>query len=485
MGANAYETTSVKKAIEQAEQFLREDKSVSAGSKTVISLLLMLIKAMMHKLGVDSTNSSTPPSQDPFRATRGKKKVGAKGEEPKKSGGQHGHKGSWLQPTKEPDKIHVIKVDRRTLPHGHYSVVGFDARQVVDIEINRVVTEFRAEILEDEKGNKFVAEFPTGVTRPAQYGASVKAQAVYMSQQQLLPYERLQSYFSDQCGIPLSQGSLANFNETAFKLLEPFESAVKKKLLEEQVLQADETGINIAGKLKWLHTLGSPRYAVFFPHDNRGDKAMIEMGVLPNFRGILCHDHWKAYFKLDCLHSLCNAHHLRELEAVHQNDGHEWPVKMQKLLRAMNASTGKTGHLAQSEAKKFTTAYRKVLADGEKECPATTERPKGLKRGRIAQGKARNLLDRLRDFEEETLHFLTHPLVPFTNNRSENDIRMTKVQQKISGCFRSRLGAQIFCRIRGYLLTCQKHEVGATEALQALFAGCLPENLQYLGVAVA
>ncbi len=188
---------------------------------------------------------------------------------------------------------------------------------------------------------------------------------------------------------------MVELNETAFKLLGPFETAVKKKLLQEQVLQPDETGINIGGKLKWLHTLGSPKYAVFLPHDNRGAKAMIEMGFLPNFRGILCHDHWRAYFKLHCLHALCNAHHLRELGAVHQNDGHEWPLRMQNLFRTMNLSTKDAGHVEQSVAKKFVTTYRKILAEGEKESPPKAERPKGAKRGRIAQGKARNLLDRL------------------------------------------------------------------------------------------
>jgi transposase len=349
----------------------------------------------------------------------------------------------------------------------------------VDIEIKRVVTEYKAEMLRNAEGTLFKAKFPVGITHAVHYSPNVKAQSVYMSQSQLLPYERLTQYFRDQCGIPLSEGSVFNFNKQAYDRLEIIEGLIRDKLRAEPVIHADETGINIKGKLAWLHTVSSPRFVAFFPHSNRGTSAMEAMDVLPKFEGVVVHDHWKAYFQFDFLHALCNAHHLRELKAAEETGGQVWAKKMHGLLSDMN----KVVHAAQgrivdaSTAKTWVKKYRKVLREGDIECPAPVEREKGVTRGKIARSKPRNLLERLRDYENETLRFLMDPLVPFTNNQGENDIRMTKVQQKISGCFRTLDNAKIFCRIRGFLLTCQRLKITHTEALSSLFSNQLPPAL--------
>lgn len=203
---------------------------------------------------------------------------------------------------------------------------------------------------------------------------------------------------------------------------------------------------------------------------------MEEMGVLPHFKGILCHDHWKPYFKLDCQHSLCNAHHLRELERAREQDKQEWARDMGDLLLQINQATDDAGRrLEPAESREYRQKYRDLLDKAQKECPPPDESKKANKRGRTKRSKTRNLLERLMDFETETLRFMDDEQVPFTNNRGENDIRMTKVQQKISGCFRSMEGAKIFCRIRSYLSTCKKHGMRATEALRLLFEGRLPD----------
>jgi len=205
---------------------------------------------------------------------------------------------------------------------------------------------------------------------------------------------------------------------------------------------------------------------------------MLAMGVLEDFRGVLCHDHWKPYFNFKCLHSLCNAHHLRELERAWEHDNQTWAKKMQALLLEINEAVAKAGGCVTSKvAKSFRSRYRKILTRGDLECPAPTAKVDSSKRGRIAKSKSRNLLERLRDFETETLRYMTNKIVPFTNNQGENDIRITKVQQKISGCFRSFEGAQIFCRVRSYLSTCRKHGITPTKALETLFSGSLPDFL--------
>ena len=197
------------------------------------------------------------------------------------------------------------------------------------------------------------------------------------------------------------------------------------------------------------------------------------MGVLPFFTGILCHDHWKPYFQYDCVHVLCNAHHLRELEWCIDFEKQVWAGTMKSLLVEINSEKIKEGFISSERQEAFQRRYRTILTQGERECPIT-DKP-SAKRGRTKKSKSRNLLERLQNFEQETLRFMREVLVPFTNNQGENDIRMTKVQQKISGCFRSMQGAINFCRIRGFLSTCRKNHVNPTDALRMLFEGKLPD----------
>ncbi len=203
---------------------------------------------------------------------------------------------------------------------------------------------------------------------------------------------------------------------------------------------------------------------------------MNDMGILPRFKGILCHDHWKPYYKMDCTHALCNAHHLRELTRAWEQDSQEWAQKLKKLLETINRKViDAGGALDAKKSEKYRLKYRVIIRQGEVECPEPNRPKEKGKRGRIKRSKSRNLLERLRDYEQDTLRFMDNELVSFSNNLGENDIRMTKVQQKISGCFRSMDGAQIFCRVRGYLSTCRKRGVKSSHALDLLFNGKLPD----------
>jgi transposase len=245
-------------------------------------------------------------------------------------------------------------------------------------------------------------------------------------------------------------------------------------LAAASLLHADETGINIGSKRHWLHCASSSQLTFFYPHAKRGTEAMDEAGILPTFRGILCHDHWKPYFRYDCLHALCNAHHLRELEYAFEQEGQAWAKAMKDLLIECNQAVDDAGGvLTNDAAEAFRKRYRNLLDEADKECPPPEE--KSGRRGRTKRSKSRNLLERLRDFEAEVLRFMVVKEVPFTNNQGENDIRMTKVHQKISGCFRSMEGAGMFCRIRSYLSTCRKQGVSATEAMRLLFDGKWPD----------
>jgi transposase len=464
---------SINETLKKAETLLNEEKGLSPAIRAVIEILILLIRAFANRLSVNSNNSSVPPSADKKR-NRGSHKERSN----KKPGGQNGHEGSRLERSENPDKIIAINVDKKTLPPGKYREVGYEARQIIDFVISKIVTEYRAQILMDKTGKPYVAKFPDYVKTDVQYGYRVKSHAVYLSQFQFLPYARAQSYFEEKMDISISTGSIFNFNKEAYLLLEQFDERAKSKLLAEKVLNADETGINVNKKTIWLHSVSGGLWSYFYPHEKRGQEAMDDMGILPNYTGTLIHDHWKPYFTYHCQHALCNAHHIRELTYAHEEDQQAWAADMKSLLLEINDAVSETDAEALSDKKceEYKNKYRQIIKAGELECPLPLAPPptQPKHRGRIKKSKSRNLLERLRNFESEVLRFMEDPLVPFTNNVGENDLRMTKVQQKISGCFRSMEGAHIFCRIRSYLLTCQKHDVTMTEALELLFQGKMP-----------
>lgn len=466
----------IEAAIANARKLVHEDEQLSASTRSLVEILILIISLLTNRLNLNSKNSSKPPSTDPNRKKMPKAKTG------RKPGGQKGRIGTTLQKVDDPDEVVVIKVDRKKLPPGRYVHGGYDTRQVFDIDILRVVTEYRAQVLEDDKGNRFVADFPEGVTKAVQYGTGVKAHSVYMSQFQLIPYNRIQDHFADQLNLPVSEGSIFNFNKEAFECLEAFENRAKDELAACAVAHADETGINIGGDRHWLHSMSNESWTLFHPHTKRGKEAFDDFGVLPRFRGTLCHDHWKPYYKLDCTHALCNAHHLRELARAWEQDDQQWALKMKNLLETINRSVNDAaGALNPEKSDEYRRKYRALLKRADIECPAPDIPNKKGKRGRIKRSKARNLLERLRDFERDVLRFMDDERIPFTNNLGENDIRMTKVQQKISGCFRTIEGARMFCRIRSYLSTCRKQNVTASHALSCLFNGKLPEIFRTTG----
>ena len=199
---------------------------------------------------------------------------------------------------------------------------------------------------------------------------------------------------------------------------------------------------------------------------------MDAIGIISNFSGILCHNHWKPYYNYSCQHALCNAHHIRELERAIDQDDQKWAVEMKDFLIESNKQVIEAGGALSEEVKEYRKNYRNILEKADIECPAPAKI--AGKRGRTKKSKSRNLLERFRDYENDVLRFMENNQVPFTNNLGENDLRMIKVQQKISGCFRSLEGAYIFCRLRSYLSTCRKHGMKTSEGLKVLFEGKLP-----------
>lgn len=466
---------SINEVVSHARETLKKEKGISLELKEAVNSLLSVVELLSNRVKLNSSNSNKPPSSDPNRKKKKRKKSN------KAKGGQAGHNGTTLKPVENPDKIIDLTIDRKQLPtNNNYKADGYTARQIVDIKISRFVTEYRAEILIDKSGNQYIAEFPENITRPIQYGASVKAHSTYLSTYQLIPCERLQEQFKNEYNIPISTGSICNFNSEAASIVEElFEPFAKSILADAAVGHADETGANLNGKKIWLHNFSNDMWTWIEPHEKRGSVAMDYIGIIPAFSGVLCHDHWRPYYAYNCEHSLCNSHHLRELTFASEEDKQKWAKKMKLFLIALNKEVDATrkNKLSKKKALQRREEYRAILKAGTKECPEIINA--NGKRSR-KQSKSRNLLERLQEHEKEILRFMIESLVPFTNNQGERDIRMYKVQQKISGCFRTMDGAVNFCKVRSYLSTCEKHGVSASDALTLLFNRKMPDFVQQL-----
>lgn len=391
------------------------------GPDAVIALVEMLYKTIdVHEKKIkhledilvkNSHNSSKPPSTDGFnKPTKETKNLRRKSG--KKPGGQPGHKGTTLNQVANPDHI---------IPHpckGHchcgrdlfaQTVTGQIKRQVFDIPPLKItVTEHQADIVMCTCGTIHIADFPTSVVNDVQYGENIKAYSTYLMNYQLLPYERTQQLFDDLFGASLSQGTLASINKRAGNLLDKTNDTIKESLVLADVVHFDESGFYINGERQWIHTAGTSDLTYYDFHRKRGHKAMDAIGILPVFEGRAIHDHLPSYFLYDCDHGLCNSHHLRELIFVEERYDQPWAHKLKEHLLTIkdaieNAKSHDLTKLPDYRLKKFRSAYKRIVGQGLKANPPP---PKSGKRGKTAQGKPRNLLNRLNDFANETLAFM-------------------------------------------------------------------------------
>ena len=435
------------------------------------------IDELKDKQAKNSRNSSKPPSSDGYGKPKPKSQRKKSG---RPSGGQPGHKGNTLKQIEHPDHIHNHAVSSCTCCDADLSnqrIIAYEARQVFDLpEINAVVTEHRAQIKTcPHCATRVKATFPVNVTQRVQYGHRVQATAAYLSQYQLLPYQRLQELFSDLFQIKLSQGTLNNILNRGHQQLEPFENAVKSILKRSGVAHFDESGIRLKKKLNWLHVASTEQLTCYHIDPKRGQSAMEVMGILPAFQGYAVHDHWASYYTYDCQHVLCNAHHLRELTFAHEQHQQRWAAQLSQCLldakREVDAAKARDARsLGASRVTYFKRRYGRLLRAGRAEVPVLAV-DKTKKRGKTKQHKVKNLHDRLVNHKKEVLAFLVDFSLPFDNNLAERDVRMVKVKQKISGCFRSDQGAKTFCRVRGYISTVRKQGHNVYSALRDAFDG--------------
>jgi transposase len=349
------------------------------------------------------------------------------------------------------------------------------SRQVWDVKIVPVVTQHNVQSKTCLLCGKITtAAFPQGVDHYIQYGDTYKSLMIYLSQGNFIPYDRLASFSQDILDIPVSQGTLVNFVAKLGQSLKDSMDYIKDQIKQSPVVHFDETGIRIQGKNYWLHSAGTDRFTYLETHSKRGSAAMDAIGILPGFTGTAVHDFWKPYYHYkSCQHAICNAHILRELKGIVENFKQTWPVQMKDLLLEIKQSIDDNlGILDLAEFEDFENWYDEILSWGEEENPlAMKSLTRSHKRGRRAHSKARNLLERMRLYKQDILRFMDDPEVPFDNNQAERDIRMSKVQQKISGGFRSDQGNTAFDRIRSYIATAIKQGISVFKAIQAAVSG--------------
>ena len=441
-----------------------------------VAALQSKVAELEGRLALSSRNSSKPPSSDGLSKPKPKslRKPGSK-----PTGGQKGHRGHTLKQVAEPDQVvthaPAAHCDGCQAPLGEMAVA--ERRQIFDLPALRFETT-EHQVLAGSCvvcGKICHGEFPEGVSAPVQYGPAVLAAVVHLSHHHMLPVQRTAALMGDLFELPMSEATVLAASEEAKERLEPTVASIGKAIQEAKVAHADETGLRVAGSLHWMHVLATTMLTWVACHTKRGKEAFDALAILPGFMGTLIHDGWKPYRELLCKHGLCNAHHLRELTYVFEELGQAWAESLIHLLVAACHEVEQTGNpLPLERLTHYRSRYGDILAEGEALNPLA---PRSGKRGQTRQSKPANLLRRLRAYADDVWRFATDPDVPFTNNLAEQAVRMPKVKQKVSGCFRTKKGADTFCTIRSYLATMHKQRANLFHALTLTFQGNTPQPL--------
>src|SRR6266568_2872091 len=466
----------LREGLKQAIMAIESQQERVTTLEGLIDSLHERIKTLEGQQAKDSHNSSLPPSSDRFvRPPKSLRKKSGKS-----PGGQKGHRGHHLRQVETPDEVLIHPViacahcqyDLRTQP-----AEMPERRQVIDLPAKRLwVREHRVEEKQCPMCSHLTrASFPAAVAAPAQYGTAIQGMATYLVEGQSVPYARASQLLRELLGVQLSAGSIASFVSTCHQQLPEVETELKAALVKARVLNQDETGLRVGKAGWWVHVCATERLTHYAAHRSRGRKALDAIGIAPQFRGTSVHDGLKSYQGYPFTQALCNVHHLRELTFVEEVLKQAWARKMKDLLLDMKAEVERAKAAGQQELDVLVLArllrrYEEILSEGYTANPAAPP-PEKRTRGRPKQSPARNLLDRLSQGKWAVLRFLHDFAVPFDNNLAERDLRMIKVQQKVSGGFRTEEGVAMFCRIRSYLSTLRKQGIALLSALEHTLAG--------------
>ena len=434
-------------------------------------MLFELLMAVFMEKGAPkgSANSGLPSSQTEADGTA-RARPGAKGKGPKARAAGDGPNRLVVERRVAP--VAECRACGRGLegvsPHGH------ERRVLVDIVFETRELAVEAEVKACPRcGAETKGAFPDDMPGPLQYGHGVVAFAVHLPAARMVPLKRAAQTLKALTGRAVAEATLLAWTLRLHEALAGWEAAAIERLLAMPALHADETGMRVDRKNHWLHTVGAGSLTVKSVRRGRGREAIDDIGIIPRYGGVLVHDRWASYFTYGkCGHALCGAHLLRDLQFVEDAHGHAWARRMAKLLRETCRKVGELDAKALDEKdfKAVRKRYRTILTQAKRELPQTPARIDG-KRGRVAKSDAENLHEALTKCEDEALRFARDPDVPFTNNRAERDIRMAKVRQKVSGCFRTLKHAEAYCRISSYLQSMAHQGYNPLAAIQIALNG--------------
>jgi transposase len=469
--------TSIRREVDRLKQEFEQlcaSDNVSAEIRVVMNSLLVVVELILSiflekKTRKNNKNSSLPSSQTEKDDTAKTDSKAKKGRGKKVSGEVYN--------TRIKETVVVAKADTcdvcgasldGTACHEH------ERRTKIDIVFEKVVEHIDAEVKQCPNCDATVkGQFPKDMPGNLQYGNGLKAFAVHLIISQMVSLNRVQKQISAMIGTVISEATLLKFVLRLHQALEQWETVAIKDVLQAPSLHVDETSFRVEGKNHWIHVYSSGDTTLKFLHRKRGKDAIVGIDIIPRYGGVIIHDCWASYLSYDhCSHGLCGSHLLRELVFIVDSNGYRWARNMKNLLleTCRKVSDREEKCLTVKEYANLQKRYRNILTRGDKELPEIPPKPKG-KRGKMAKSDAHNLAERLRKYETAVLLFAKEPHVPFTNNRAERDLRMAKVKQKISGCFRRKQYADAYCRISSYLQTMANKGVNPLVAIQMVLAG--------------
>jgi len=449
---------------------------VSAELRALVEALLLLFELLLAVFLEKTTpktsrNSGVPPSQtgqDGEDPTTPERRTRATGRNPTHNRSDN---------TRTIETVTSIPVEH--CAHcgselGDAPCQGHERRTRIDIVFEKVVEHVEAEIKDcPHCGGRTKAPFPSHLAGPLQYGLGIRAFVLNLLVAQMVSLKRVQQLLNTLIGQVLSQATLLGYVLQLHRALERWEQEAIDALLQQPTLHVDETSLRVDRAKQWIHVYAGGAITLKFLHPKRGREAIEAINLIPRYGGVIIHDCWASYLSYaHCGHGLCGSHLTRELTFVIEANGYRWAARMKRLLLETRKQVANSAHkcLSDNDYLKLTKRYRVILVRGAKELPPIPPRQDG-KRGRLAKSDAHNLWERFARYEAAVLLFAKRPEVAFTNNRAERDLRMSKVKQKVSGCFRTRQYAEAYCRISSYLQTMAYRGYNPLVAIQMALSG--------------
>lgn len=438
--------------------------------KSLLTLVSFLVSIFLEKIATKTSKNSSRPSSQTAKDESTPVKPGSH----KKDRQENDVLFSNARTKKTVATVTVNVCERCETDLSGQPAVGHEERTLIDIMFEKVVHTIRAEIKKcPQCGRECKGHFPPEMPGPLQYGAGVIAYVLNLLIAQMVALGRIQKLVKSLIGVMLSQATILKYALTLHRSLQEWEQLCIAQVLEHEAINTDETSLRVNKKNQWVHVISAGDITLKFLHPKRGKEAIEDIGIIPRYGGVIVHDCWSSYLSYEHLeHALCGSHLLRELTFVVETNGYHWAKNLKRLLQRTCAivSRRKSKKLTSKEYRRLLRHYRNILTRGQQELPALPEKPNG-RRGKIAKSDAHNLWERFQKYEAAVLLFAAKSYVPFTNNRAERDLRMGKVKQKVSGCFRNEACAKAYCRISSYLQTMANKGYNPLIAIQIALKG--------------